>query len=113
MVLTQFDILRVWNFKYDGRLVRAVTIYDGTVLFVAYDIGKNILGVRNPHDLISSTDRRSKREAIISFDEDVNPQRYILVDIEGLRSIVYRSKKSDVDKLDFIYWAVEKTKGTN
>ena len=51
-------------------------------------------------------DKRSKCSAVITFNQDINPQRYILVDLEGLHHMVYRARKVKVNRLDFIHWAI-------
>lgn len=95
--------------EYEGESIRmVVTLEEGKVLFVASDIATGILGVKNPYSLTQSVDRRCKAEVVTSFVEEYNPQRYVLVDLEGLRSMVYRARNSKYNRLDFILWAKEK-----
>lgn len=96
-----------WDtFQYAS--VRTITLRDGRVLFLAYDIARNILGLSNSAKLYNAVDSRSKGEAVITFVEDFNPQRYKFVDHDGLSCMVYRARKSEVNRLDFINWAKEK-----
>lgn len=91
--------------SYGGEVVRSVVLKDGTVLFLAADIANNIIGVKNPFSLVKAVDHRNKVELVISFDEGYNVQRYIFVNLEGLRCMVYRARSCKVNRYDFIMWA--------
>lgn len=113
MEISRLDVEKVGEFYYsDGRLdivIKTVTLVSGEVLFVANDVVVYALGLQNPANLTKGVDDRSKSTVVVSFEEGVNPQRYVLVNMEGLRDIVYRARKSEVNKLDFILWAQEKS----
>ncbi len=108
------EVSKVGEFFYESacgkvRSIRAVEVVDGSVLFLAHDIAKHALGVSNPFSLTRSVDDRSKVELVLTFTEGQNPQRYILVDLEGLRCMVYRARSSEVNRLDFINWIKQKS----
>lgn len=113
MDISKFDIESVNTIYYgegsEKRSIRVVNLTSGETLFVASDIAIFVLGVQNAHNLTRSVDERSKATVIVTFDEIVNPQKYIVVNMEGLRDMVYRARKSEVNKLDFIMWAQEKS----
>lgn len=98
VVITEWD-------NFYGVGVRTITLKDGRVWFSAYDIAVEVLGIVSPAKLYNAVDPRSKAEAVLSFVEDYNPQRYNLVNIDGLQHMVYRAKNCPVNRLDFINWA--------
>ncbi|HDW3054771.1 MULTISPECIES: hypothetical protein [Bacillus cereus group] len=104
--LNATDIKKYFSFLYNDKQIRVVLTTSNQYLFVGYDIGKNVIGIKNPYSLIENMDNRSKCSAVITFNQDINPQRYILVDLEGLHHMVYRARKVKVNRLDFIYWAI-------
>ncbi|OUB38007.1 hypothetical protein BK708_01025 [Bacillus thuringiensis serovar yunnanensis] len=104
--LNTTDIKKYFSFLYNDKQIRAVLTTSNQFLFVGYDIGKNAIGIKNPYSLIENMDKRSKCSAVITFNQDINPQRYILVDLEGLHHMVYRARKVKVNRLDFIHWAL-------
>lgn len=93
---------------FNGRLVRTTKLDDGTVLFAVCDIQENILGVKNASDLYSQIDARCKAELILTFVEEYNPQKYRFVTLDGLAFMVYRARKCQVNRYDFVLWAREK-----
>lgn len=95
--------------EYGDRSVRMVYLESGEVLFLAYDIAKNILGTSSSYSLTKAVDERSKIELVLTFVEDCNPQKYILVNLDGLMCMTYRARRCEVNRLDFINWAKEKS----
>lgn len=109
MNIGRHDITEVGELFYDDCVVRTATLDSGEVLFLAKDIATSVMGIVNSFNLTKSVDPRSKVELVLTFEEDLNPQRYIFVNLDGLTCMVYRARKSEVDRLLFIDWAKEKS----
>jgi len=106
--LKQSDVDSTLWLSFEGRDVRVVNVKDGSKYYVACDIQDNILGVSNISKLLEHVDHRCKAEAVITFVEDFNAQRYNLVDLDGLRWIIFRARKCEVDRLAFVKWVESK-----
>ena len=109
MKVQREDIFEVKELFYTDLTVRVAVMENGNLLFSARDLA-TALGVVNPFNLTKSVDNRSKAEIVLSFD-GTNAQRYIFVNLDGLMCMVYRARKSEVNRLDFITWA--KRQGVN
>lgn len=109
MNISRLDLTNVRETYYNGKTIRTVTLNNGKVLFLAHDVAANYLGITGYTRLYSAVDNRCKGDAILTFEEGVNPQRYKFVDADGLAHMVYRAKTSPMDVYDFVLWAKEKS----
>lgn len=106
ILLNKNNIDKLGSFDFEGNKVRIVSTTDGSIFYVVYDLCK-VLGINNRSSLFKGADDRVKASGVFTFDEEVNPQRYNLVDIRGLQYIVYRAKSTKVNRLDFVETAEE------
>jgi prophage antirepressor-like protein len=107
--INRLDVSETNFDEFGDFILRTVKLSSGEVLFLASDIAINVLGVKNPFNLTKAVDVRNKAEIILTFVEEYNPQRYIFVNLEGLRCMVYRARNCEVNRFDFILWAQEKS----
>lgn len=105
MVYTDEDITQGKELYFEGEPIFCVET-NGKVLFLARDV-TDILGLTNPTHLTKGLDNRSKFEVVTVLGDYQAPQRYLFVDFIGLCSMVFRSRKSLVDRYDFVNWAKE------